>query len=727
MGYVKWEVFFTGLVLIFTSPFSSALTDSLDVTAMNNLYVALGYPPLRGWLLVGGDPCGENWQGVECVFSNITAIKLSGANLGGELGDGLHFLGSVILLDFSNNHIGGSIPSALPPTLRNFLLSGNQLTGSIPDGLSPLSQLLELSLDNNHLVGAIPDAFQQLTVLARLDLSGNNLSGQLPPSMGNMLSLSTLHLQNNHLVGFLDVLQDLPLQDLNIENNLFSGPIPPKLLTVPNFRKDGNPFNTTIIPAPQAAPPVSLAPARAPSSPKEPIWNHVIGPSSSPIILTSGESTKKFLTAKAITWIAVAGISIVVAFLLCLLLPKWLKAKQRDKIAKEPYFNANKGSTEKLKYDGSTFQRSFPPKLQHKQVMNVKSNTQSSIYTKDNEIDMTDTDDDILPPPPPPPPFPIDSDIENPVVPTIVSTTRHPVKSQNLSSVRVFTVAALQQYTNSFARENCLGAGNLGSVYRAELPDGELLAVKKLDNATARQQNDEEFLELVSNISKLRHANIVELIGYCAEHGQRLFVYEFCRHGTLHDALQMDDEIHQKLSWNRRIQVALGAARALEYLHEVCRPPVVHQNFTSTNLLLDDKLEVHVSDCGLASLLSSTSVSQISGRLNAHGYGAPEFESGSYTYQSDVYSFGVVLLELLTGRKAYDRSRPRGEQFLVRWAIPKLHDIDALSRMVDPSLYGAYSMKSLSRFADIISSCIQREPEFRPPISEIVQELLQMI
>lgn len=123
-------------------------------------------------------------------------------------------------------------------------------------------------------------------------------------------------------------------------------------------RKDGNPFNTTIIPAPQAAPPVSLAPARAPSSPEEPIWNHVIGPSSSPIILTSGESNKKFLTAKAIAWIAVAGISIVVAFLLCLLLPKWLKAKQRDKIAKEPYFNANKGSTEKLKYDRSTFQRS---------------------------------------------------------------------------------------------------------------------------------------------------------------------------------------------------------------------------------------------------------------------------------------------------------------------------------------------------------------------------------
>lgn len=252
--------------------------------------------------------------------------------------------------------------------------------------------------------------------------------------------------------------------------------------------------------------------------------------------------------------------------------------------------------------------------------------------------------------------------------------------------------------------------------------------MKKLEKAVLRQQKDEEFLELVNNIDRLRHANIVELVGYCMEHGQRLLIYEYCSNGTLQDALHSDDEFKKNLSWNVRVRMALGAARALEYLHEVCEPPVIHRNFKSANVLLDDELSILVSDCGLAPLITAGSVSQLSGQLlSTYGYGAPEFESGVYTHQSDVYSFGVVMLELLTGRKSYDGTRIRGEQFLVRWAIPQLHDIDALSRMVDPSLNREYPTKSLSHFADVISRCVQSEPEFRPPMSEVVQDLQSML
>ncbi|CAL0309392.1 unnamed protein product [Lupinus luteus] len=132
-------------------------------------------------------------------------------NLGGVLGSNLNFP-SIIQIHLSNNHIGGPIPFTLPWTLITLSLSGNRINGSIPDGFSLLTQL------------------------SSLDLSSNNLSGQLPSSVGILSTLAILHLQNNQLSGKLDVLQNLPLQDLNMENNLFSGPIPPKLLTIPNFR-----------------------------------------------------------------------------------------------------------------------------------------------------------------------------------------------------------------------------------------------------------------------------------------------------------------------------------------------------------------------------------------------------------------------------------------------------------------------------------------------------------
>ncbi|XP_061355787.1 protein STRUBBELIG-RECEPTOR FAMILY 3-like [Gastrolobium bilobum] len=730
-------------VMIFTGTLCVGDTDPLDVAAINSLYVALGSPPLQGWKPIGGDPCLELWQGVSCVFSNITALQLGGTNLGGQLGSNLDFP-SIIEMDLSNNHIGGTIPSTLSPTLRNLSLSDNQLTGGIPDALSSLTQLSDLSLKNNLLDGQIPDTFLQLTGLMNMDLSGNNLSGQLPPSIGNLSSLTTLYLQNNQLSGTLFDLQDLPLQDLNIENNIFSGPIPPKLLTIPNFRKDGNPFNTTVIPSPLAASPSPVALAR---SPEESPWKVANSPSTSMKAPTLAVARRSF-KAKSIFWIAGGGFLIFIALGICLLMSWCFKRRPENKNYKKHNVGVDSGPLHKHTCSDSSFEATNDEEKAEKaslvygvpnrrtnlirnvpdeQEIHVKTVSATSECKTVYELNNTRWGSKLPPlQPAPPHPLPIipgEKFIINPAISTKV-TERQII----MSSVKVYTVATLQQYTNSFCQENYIGEGTLGPVYRAELPDGKLLAVRKLNATASMGQNHEQFLQLVSTISKIQHANIVQLMGYCAEHSQRLLVYEYCNIGTLHDALHTDDELQIKLSWNERIQVSLAAAKALEYLHEHFQPPIVHRNFRSANVLLNDKLEVKVSDCGLGSLLSSGFAGQLSGRfLTANGYSAPEFESGIYTKQSDVFSFGVVLLELLTGRKSYDSSRPLGEQFLVRWAVPQLHDIDALSKMVDPSLNGAYTMKSLSRFTDIISSCIQHEPEFRPAMSEIILDLLRMM
>ncbi|KAJ8527814.1 hypothetical protein K7X08_015265 [Anisodus acutangulus] len=728
-------------------------TNPGDVAAINNLYVALGSPSLPGWSAVGEDPCNGQWQGVVCENTNIIAIRLNAANLGGELGDNLGSFSSLKTIDLSGNHIGGSIPSILPVTLQNIFLSANTFTGSIPTSLSYLRQLSAMSLNGNHLTGEIPDSFQGLTALVNLDLSSNNLSGPLPPTIGSLSSLTTLHVQNNRLSGTLDVLQDLPLANLNVENNLFSGPIPQKLLSIPNFLKDGNLFNSSIAPLPpptsSTTPPVSGSPtsAQMPPSQSKP-GKHANGPSSAE---SSSTRSKKSLSVKRVVWISIASVlTFIILVLAILLIPrrclrKWHETQRTPKHHEmAPYMGAreNPGDSGSLVQPGHHIEkaplvvtpkekqprRPAPiPKPQHEQVVNVQ--TMSAVPKKDNsEINLSRLDSDLMPPPPPPLTLPQERVAVKPITLAEDTALKPPTRPLPLTSVKSYTIASLQQYTNSFSQDNLLGSGMLSSVYRVELPNGKLLAVKKLGKRVCDQQKDDEFLDLVNNIDRIRHANVVELMGYCAEHGQRLLIYEYCSNGTLQDALHSDDEFKQQLSWNTRIRMAHGAARALEYLHEVCEPPIIHRNFKSANLLLDDELAVHVSDCGLAPLISSGAVSQLSGQLlTTYGYGAPEFESGIYTSPSDVYSFGVVMLELLTGRMSYDRTRSRVEQFLVRWAIPQLHDIDLLTRMVDPSLNGKYPIKSLSHFADIISRCVQHEPEFRPPMSEVVQDLIQMI
>lgn len=161
------------------------------------------------------------------------------------------------------------------------------------------------------------------------------------------------------------------------------------------------------------------------------------------------------------------------------------------------------------------------------------------------------------------------------------------------------------------------------------------MAIKKIDNAALSLQEEDNFLEATSNMSRLRHPNIVQLSGYCGEHGQRLLVYDYIGNGSLHDMLHFADERSKLLTWNARVRVALGTARALEYvyfctisffchrtsiyiytlyllhlcfryLHEVCLPSVVHRNLKTANILLDEELNPHLSDCGLAALTPNT-------------------------------------------------------------------------------------------------------------------------
>ncbi|KAF5178162.1 Leucine-rich repeat receptor protein kinase ems1 [Thalictrum thalictroides] len=213
-----------------------------NVSALQDLYRTLSYPAqLTGWKSKGGDPCEEQWKGISCNGSSIIYIKLNGLDLGGYLGEQLNLM-NLKQLDLSSNHIQGEIPSLLPPNATTIDLSCNDFNMSIPYSLNSMIRLRHLNFSHNALTGPIGNVFTSLHNLKQMDLSFNNFTGDLPSSFGNLRNLTGLYLQNNKFTCSVIFFANLPLVDLNIQDNHFSGVIPKNFSHVPNIKIEGNAF-----------------------------------------------------------------------------------------------------------------------------------------------------------------------------------------------------------------------------------------------------------------------------------------------------------------------------------------------------------------------------------------------------------------------------------------------------------------------------------------------------
>ncbi|CAL9184721.1 unnamed protein product [Musa hybrid cultivar] len=296
--------------------------------------------------------------------------------------------------------------------------------------------------------------------------------------------------------------------------------------------------------------------------------------------------------------------------------------------------------------------------------------------------------------------------------------------------VQVFTYKQLHSATGGFGKRSVVGHGSFGAVYRGALPDGRKVAVKLMDRPG--KQGEEEFKMEVELLTRLHSPYLLTLIGHCSDGGHRLLVYEFMANGGLQEHLYPTKGSYggiSKLDWDTRMQIALEAAKGLQYLHEHVNPPVIHRDFKSSNILLDIYFHAKVSDFGLAKLGSNKAGGHVSTRvLGTQGYVAPEYAlSGRLTTKSDVYSYGVVLLELLTGRVPVDMNRPPGEGVLVTWALPCLSDREKVTQIMDPALEGHYSMKDAVQVAAIASMCVQPEADYRPLMADVVQSLVPLV
>ncbi|KAF5443957.1 hypothetical protein F2P56_036470 [Juglans regia] len=295
------------------------------------------------------------------------------------------------------------------------------------------------------------------------------------------------------------------------------------------------------------------------------------------------------------------------------------------------------------------------------------------------------------------------------------------VEPENIGWGRWYSLNELEIATRGFAVENVIGEGGYGIVYRGVLQDGSVVAVKNLLNN--KGQAEKEFKVEVEAIGKVRHKNLVGLIGYCAEGAQRMLVYEYIDNGNLEQWLHGDVGPVSPLTWDIRMRIAIETAKGLAYLHEGLEPKVVHRDVKSSNILLDKKWKPKVSDFGLAKLLGSGASYVTTRVMGTFGYVSPEYAStGMLNEGSDVYSFGVLLMEIITGRSPIDYSRSAGEMNLVDWFKGMVASRRG-EELLDPLIEVHPPPRALKRALLVCLRCIDLDINKRPKMGQIVHML----
>ncbi|KAL1221133.1 putative receptor-like protein kinase [Cardamine amara subsp. amara] len=284
-----------------------------------------------------------------------------------------------------------------------------------------------------------------------------------------------------------------------------------------------------------------------------------------------------------------------------------------------------------------------------------------------------------------------------------------------------FTLRDLEIATNRFSKENVIGEGGYGVVYRGELNNGTPVAIKKILNQLG--QAEKEFRVEVDAIGHVRHKNLVRLLGYCIEGTHRILVYEYVNNGNLEQWLHGAMRQHGYLTWEARMKVLIGTSKALAYLHEAIEPKVVHRDIKSSNILINDEFNAKVSDFGLAKLLGSGKSHVTTRVMGTFGYVAPEYaNTGLLNEKSDVYSFGIVLLEAITGRDPVDYGRPAHEVNLVDW-LKMMVGTRRSEEVVDPNIEVRPPTRSLKRALLTALRCVDPDSDKRPKMSQVVRML----
>ncbi|KAL5818557.1 hypothetical protein ACOSQ4_022399 [Xanthoceras sorbifolium] len=709
--------------------------------------------------------------------SQLVSLHLSFNFLTGTIPSSLGSLSKLKDLKLWLNQLHGEIPQELGNirTLENLILDFNELTGTIPSRLSNCTNLSWISLSNNHLTGEIPSWIGQLPILTILKLSNNSFYGRIPPELGDCRSLIWLDLNTNYLNGSIP--PALFKQSGKIAVNFIAGKRyvyikndgskechgAGNLLEFAGIRREQlnrisarNPCNFTRVYGGHTQPTFNNNGSMmfldmsynmlSGSIPKE------IGSMSYIYVLNLGHNN---LSGSIPTEVGdLRGLNILDLSNNRLegLIPPSMSALsllsevdlsnnyltgmipesgQLETFPPTKFMN-NSGLCglplpNKCERDSESSANSQHQKSHRRPASIAGSIAMGLLFSlfcifgviivalemrkrrkkKDSTLDVY-----------------IDSRSHSGTANTSWKLTgAREALSINLATfekpLRKLTFADLLEATNGFHNDSLIGSGGFGDVYKAQLKDGSTVAIKKLIHISG--QGDREFTAEMETIGKIKHRNLVPLLGYCKVGEERLLVYEYMRYGSLEDVLHDPKKSGIKLNWSVRRKIAIGAARGLAFLHHNCIPHIIHRDMKSSNVLLDENLEARVSDFGMARLMSAMdthlSVSTLAG---TPGYVPPEYyQSFRCSTKGDVYSYGVVLLELLTGKRPTD-SADFGDNNLVGWV--KQHAKLKISDVFDPEL-----MKEdpnleieLLQHLRVACACLDDRPWRRPTMIQVM-------
>ncbi|KAJ9166413.1 hypothetical protein P3X46_021175 [Hevea brasiliensis] len=644
-------------------------------------------------------------------FKKLVNLSLYGNKLTGPLPPQLGSWANFIFIDVSENFLTGLIPPDMckQGTMKQLLILQNNLTGEIPASYASCTTLERFRVSKNSLSGTVPTGIWGLPNVNIIDIEFNQFEGPVTPDIRNAKALGQLFLGNNQLSGELpeETSEATSLVSIQLNDNQFSGKIPEaigELKQLSSLHLQNNMFSGSI--------PESLGSCDSLSDLN--IAHNLLSgeiPSSlgSLPTLNSLNLSENQLSGQIPDTLSSLRLSLLD------LTHNRLTGRIPQSLSIEAYNGSFAGNSGLCSQTVSTFQRCKPESGMPRDVRTLIACFAvgaailllSLVYflhlkkkEKDHERSLKE-------------------------------------ESWDVKSFHVLSFGE-DEILDSIKEENLIGKGGSGNVYKVALANGKELAVKHIWNADSsgrkkswsttspmlakRGGKSKEFDAEVQTLSSIRHVNVVKLYCSITSEDSSLLVYEYMPNGSLWDRLHTSRKM--ELDWETRYEIAVGAAKGLEYLHHGCDRPVIHRDVKSSNILLDEFLKPKIADFGLAKIVPPSNGGKDSTHVIAgtHGYIAPEY---GYTYKvnekSDVYSFGVVLIELVSGKRPIEPEYGDNKD-IVDWVSSNLKSKQTLFSIVDSRIPEVFKQDAV-KVLRIAILCTARLPSLRPTMRSVVQML----